>query len=455
MQISPNWRDGNSAMLIQVMRSGRGRMPCVVNGIVLAAILCCPAGVRAAGEDPSSSIFSLHGFGTLGVVYADARDADFVGSPFQPNGAGYSQSIAPGIDSKVGLQLGAQFTGKLSAIVQVVSQHLYDNTWRPQLEWANLNYQFMPDFSIRVGRSVAAPFLVSDTALVGYTYTWIRPPPELYGELPVSNLDGLAATYVLRSAAVEQTLSVSYGQTTVKFQDGGEVSARKFLQISDAAELGFLTFRIGYTSLRATVEAPGLDMLFAGLAQFGTAASDAGFPATGAQASALGAAYGPWAHSPFAFSMDTVGVSYDPGKWLLMSEWARSASDGLLANSTAWYLMGGERFGKFMPYLTIGHIASGRNSEPGIAPAGLPPPLAAAAAALDGGLTAGLRPFAPSQSSASVGVRWDVMKGIDLKLQYDRLRLDENSAGRLTDVQPGFRAGPDVNAISLAMDFVF
>jgi hypothetical protein len=440
-------------MLIQVMRSGSGRMPCVVNWLVLAAILWCPAGVRAAGDDPSSSMFSLHGFGTLGVVYSDAHDADFVGSPFQPNGAGYSQAIAPGVDSKLGLQIGAQFTAKLSAIVQVVSQHLYDNTWTPQLEWANLNYQFTPDFSIRAGRSVAAPFLLSDTALVGYTYTWIRPPPELYGELPVSNLDGLAATYVLRRGAVEQTLSVSYGQTTVKFQDGGEVSARKFLQASDAAEVGFLTFRIGYTSLRATVDVPGLDTLFAGLAQFGTAASDAGFPTIGAQATALGGEYPPG--TPFAFSMETVGVSYDRGKWLLMSEWARTASDGLLANSTAWYLMGGERFGKFTPYLTIGRIASGRNGEPGIAPAGLPPPLAAVAAALDGGLIAGLRPFAPSQSSASVGVRWDVMKDIDLKLQYDRVRLDENSAGRLTDVQPGFRAGADVNAVSLAMDFAF
>jgi hypothetical protein len=442
-------------MSIQVMRSSSGRMPCAVSAIVLAAFLWCPAGVRAADEDPASSMFSVHGFGTLGVVYSDTRDADFVGSPFQPNGAGYGQKFSPGVDSKVGLQIGAQFTAKLSAIVQVVSQHNYDDSWTPQLQWANLNYQFTPDFSIRAGRSVAAPFLVSDTALVGYTYTWIRPPPELYGELPVSNQDGLAATYVLRRGGVQQTLSVSYGQTTVKIHDGSEVSARKFLQASDAAEVGSLTFRIGYTSLRATADLPPLDPLFAGLTQFGTEASDSGFPAAGAQASALGAAYSLRASSPFAFSMATVGVIYDPGNRLLMSEWARTASDGLLANSTAWYLMGGERFGKFMPYLTIGRIESGSNIQPGIATAGLPPPLATAAAALDNGLIVGLRPFAPSQSSATVGVRWDVMKDIDLKLQYDRVRLDDNSEGRLENVQPGFRAGPDVNAISLAMDFVF
>ena len=184
-------------MSIWVMRSSGGRMPYALSAVILVAGLGCPMAVLAAEGDPVASMFSLHGFGTLGEVYSDAHDADFVGSPFQPNGAGYSHTWSPGVDSKAGLQVGAQFTDRLSAIVQVVSQHIYDNTWRPQLEWANLRYQVTPDFSIRAGRSVAAAFLVSDTSLVGYTYPWIRPPPELYGELPVSNQDGLAVNYHL------------------------------------------------------------------------------------------------------------------------------------------------------------------------------------------------------------------------------------------------------------------
>jgi hypothetical protein len=429
-------------------------MPYVLNAILLVAVLWCPAGVRAADEDPAPAMFSLHGFGTLGEVYSDAHDADFVGSPFQPNGAGYSQAWAPGVDSKAGLQLGAQFTDKLSAIVQVVSQHLYDNTWRPQIQWANLNYQPTPDLSIRAGRSVAAPFLLSDTSLVGYTYPWIRPPIELYGELPVSNQDGLAVNYHLHGA-VQQTFSVSYGQTNLKIKGGGEVSARKFLETSDAMEVGALTFRIGYTSLRAATDIPTLDPLFAGFTQFGAEASSVGFPAAGAQASALGASYSLRESSAFSFSMATVGVSYDPGDWLLMAEWARTASDGLLTSSTAWYLMGGHRFGKFTPYVTLGRVQSGNNVNPGIGTSGLPPPLAAAAATLNGGLAAALGEFAPSQSSATVGLRWDAMKDIDFKLQYDRVRLDENSIGRLGNEQLGFRAGPDVNAVSVSMDFVF
>jgi hypothetical protein len=442
-------------MWFQAMRSSGGRMPCELSTVLLLTILWCPGGVQAADEDPAASMFSLHGFGTLGVVYSDARDADFVGSPFQPNGAGYSRSWSPGVDSKAGLQIGAQFTRQLSAIVQVVSQHLYDDTWRPQIEWANLKYQLTPDFNIRAGRSVAAPFLLSDTSLVGYTYPWIRPPPELYGELPVSNQDGLAVNYHLHGGAVEQTLNVSYGQTRLKIKDAGEVSARKFLQASDLVEVGPVTFRLGYTSLRATTDIPELDPLFAGFTQFGLEASSVGFPTTGAQARALGTTYAARESSAYSFSMATIGVSYDPGNWLLMSEWAKTASDGLLESSTAWYLMGGYRFGKFTPYVTLGQVESGRDVEPGIGTTGLPQPLAAAAAALNGGLLAALGEFAPSQSSATVGVRWDAMKDIDFKLQYDRVRLDGNSIGRLGNEQPGFRADPDVNAVSVAMDFVF
>jgi len=442
-------------MPIQVTRWSVGRIPHGLDAIILAAILWCPAGIHAADADPTLSMFSVHGFGTLGEVYSDAHDADFVGSPFQPNGAGYSHAWAPGVDSKVGLQLGAQFTDKLSAIVQIVSQHIYDNTWRPQLEWANLNYQLTPDLSIRAGRSVAAPFMLSDTHLVGYTYPWIRPPLELYGELPVSNQDGINVNYHLRNGVVEQSLNISYGQTKLSVLDGGDVSARKFLQASDAIEVGSITLRLGYTSLRATSDIPTLDPLFAGFAQFGAEASSVGFATIGAQASGLGAAYSLRESSPYSFSMATLGVSYDPGDWLLMSEWAKTASDGLLERSTAWYLMGGHRFGKFTPYVTFGQVESGSNVNPGIGTAGLPPPLAAAAVALNGGLSAALGEFAPSQSSATVGVRWDAVKDIDVKLQYDRVRLDANSIGRLGNEQPGFRAGPDVNAVSVAIDFVF
>jgi hypothetical protein len=220
-------------------------------------------------------------------------------------------------------------------------------------------------------------------------------------------------------------------------------------------EYGSYTVRIGYTSLRIRTEIPGYEALFSGFEQFGAAASESGFPTIGAQAADLGAGYLSLGDSSYSYSLATIGASYDPGNWLLMSEWAKARSGALLANSTAWYVMAGYRFAKLTPYLTIGQVEGRRKAEPGISTAGLPPPLAQAAAALDGGLAAVLTAFAPSQSSVSVGVRWDVVKDIALKLQYDRVRLDSNSNGRLENTQPGFRPEDQVNVFSLAMDFVF
>jgi len=46
------------------------------------------------------------------------------------------------------------------------------------------------------------------------------------------------------------------------------------------------------------------------------------------------------------------------------------------------------------------------------------------------------------------------MKNIDLKLQYDRIRLGAGSPGWLVNAQPDFRPGGGVNVVSLAIDFV-
>jgi hypothetical protein len=443
-------------MPIQTTRSSAFRARRILNASVLIGMLCPALG--AAADDSSSSIasmFSFYGFGTLGVVHTDEHYADFVGNAFQPNGAGYTRAWAPGVDSKLGLQVNAQVTSQLMAVVQVISQLRYNGSWTPEIEWANLKYQFTPELSVRAGRFVAMPFLLSDTRLVAYTYTWIRPPLELYGMLPVTNMDGVDVNYRLHSGSVSHSLSVAYGQTDLNFAQGGELKARRFIQASDLMEYGPFTVRIGYTSLRVQTDIPGYNALFSGFEQFGAAASASGFPAIGAQAAALGTGYTSLGASTYSYSLATIGASYDPGNWLLMSEWAKTASGALLANSTGWYVMGGYRFWKLTPYLTVGQIEAHRKVEPGISTAGLPPPLAEAAATLNGGLTAVLTAFAPSQSSATVGVRWDVVKDIDLKLQYDRVRLDHDTGGRLENVQPGFQPGNQVNVFSLAMDFVF
>jgi hypothetical protein len=76
-------------------------------------------------------------------------------------------------------------------VLQVVSKHRHDNSWTPEIEWANLRYRPTDAFSLRVGRTVAPIFMYSDTANVGYANPWLRGPQEIYGMVPITHLDGV------------------------------------------------------------------------------------------------------------------------------------------------------------------------------------------------------------------------------------------------------------------------
>ncbi|XVN16126.1 hypothetical protein QZH46_10155 [Pseudomonas corrugata] len=130
----------------------------------------------ANAADPNGPTFSVSSFGTVGMVHSSEKKADFTSSIYKPNGTGHSRSWSADVDSLIGAQVTARFTPELSAVVQVISEQRYDNSYRPYVEWANFKYQVTPDFSLRIGRTVQPAFLFSDSRKVGYTLPWVRPP---------------------------------------------------------------------------------------------------------------------------------------------------------------------------------------------------------------------------------------------------------------------------------------
>jgi len=44
---------------------------------------------------------------------------------------------------------------------------------------------------------------------------------------------------------------------------------------------------------------------------------------------------------------------------------------------------------------------------------------------------------------------------VDLKVQYDNVRLDAGSTGLFGNEQPGFRLGSSASVFSVTVDFVF
>jgi len=425
-------------MLSQITRSRPRRTPYTLNAIFLAAILSSPAGVRAAAEDPIASMFSFSAFGTLGLVHSNEDNADFTASPLLPNGAGYTRPWSPDVDSRLGAQVIARFTPQLSAMLQVISEQRYDNSFTPHVEWANIAYQPTPEFSMRVGRIVLPTFLYSDSRKVGYSNPWVRPPVDVYSLDPIFNSDGADARYQMHVGDVVNTLLGTYGKTDFGYPQGGTFDVRHLWVIADTVEYGALTVHIAYQE--SSYEYDALQPLFDEFRLFGP------------QGTALADKYD---LDNKRAELLTTGAMYDPGRWFVMGEWGRRNLHSAIGESTAWYLSGGYRMAKFTPYLIYTEARADSNtSDPGLNVSAVPPYLAGPATALNAALNTLLATVAV-QNTTSVGSRWDVMKNVDLKLQYDYIDLRGNSAGTLINVQPGFRPGGSVSLLSITVDFVW
>jgi hypothetical protein len=126
----------------------------------------------------------------------------------------------------------------------------------------------------------------------------------------------------------------------------------------------------------------------------------------------------------------SLGASYDPGIWFASSEWVKAINfngKGVKATRVGWYVNGGRRFGLFSPYITVSELLPTTNTHT---------------------IPIGQRTFAS-------GVRWDVRRNIDLKLQWDDIRLANNSYGTLQNVAPSMPKGGRVNVYSAMADFIF
>jgi hypothetical protein len=386
----------------------------------------------ASGSELEPSIFSFSGFGTVGLVHSSEGQADFTNSPStKPNGAGYTRNWSADVDSRLGLQVTADLTPKLSAVLQVLSQQRYDNTYTPRVEWANVKYAFTPDLSVRVGRIALPTFLVGEYRNVSYAVPWVRPPVELYSYMvPITSNDGVDASYRIRMGDVTNTLQVSYGMNENSRPDSSQPSqVKKIAGIFNTLEYGAATVRMSYQEANLTTGS--LNDFLDQYRQFG--------PAGVAVANKYRLDSRP-------ISLVSLGASYDPGKWFVMGEWGRGKFSSFIGTQTAWYGSGGYRMGDFTPYVVYSKSSKhGDTFDPGVN--------SPYAAPLNAALNGLLKPA--TGTTQSIGGRWDFKRNAALKLQYDRVNLDARSSGSLLNIQSGYQPGGTFHVVSAAVDFVF
>lgn len=408
------------------------------------AIALLVAGGAVAGDgaapaaDSAVPDVTFSGFGSLGLVHAGERQADFTSSILKSAGAGATRKLAYNLDSRIGGQLDAKLGRQWSAVLQVVVEQRYDRSYKPQVEWANIKYQATPDLALRFGRIALPIFLAADYRKVGYAYPWVRTPNEVYGGVPISNSDGVDLTYRWRTGGVKHSTQAFFGNNTIHLTDTTTSRARGIAGITHTAEQGAATFRV--TAFTARLDTDIVRPLFTGFRQFGPRGVAIAEQYDAINKRTRGVA---------------LGVNYDPGQWFVMAEGGAMRSDSFFGKSVGLYASAGYRAGAFTPYVIYSTTdAKSPRSDPGLALAGLPPALAGAAAQLNAGLNTLLETRA-SQDNVGAGVRWDVRANMALKLQYERLKPGEGSRGTLINLRPGFRSGTPVHVTSAVLDVVF
>lgn len=420
----------------------------------LFAITLLASSSHAADQAPAGPAFSFSGFGTLGLARSSEREADFVAHDLQGGGAGRDHEWSAEVDSKLGLQLTANLTDRLSGVVQVLSTLRYDGTMRPGIEWANLNYRFTPDLSVRAGRVVLGTFLASDYRNVGYALPWVRPPVEVYGLIPMMSTDGLDASYRLHAGEATHTFQVAYGRSGSRVPEGGEAITERAFLLSDTIEYGAATMRLVYTRGRFTLDVDEVEQMFDGYRTIAAnPAVQALDPHAAAQAARVVSRYDV-DDTPSTFI--GIGASYDPGKWFVMSEWGQTDTNSAFGKRAAWYFSGGLRIGKFTPYATYAKATlKSRDSDPGVAaPFFFSPARQAQLGAMNAGLNRMLGDAAV-QKTLTLGVRWDFARNAAFKLQYDHSRAGDGSPGTLDHDTAQFRRGGRFDVWSATVDFVF
>jgi hypothetical protein len=388
---------------------------------IMLALALCSTWANAALPP-----IDVSGFGTGGFVVTDSGKAEFGRSQQQLVGANNEGDV--GVDSLFALQGTVHFTDMYSATVQGMVRRLTTTGFQLDIPVFFVKAQATRDLALRVGRIQLPVFMSSDYRQVGYSNTWVRPPIEVYGQIPLLDSDdGVDVLYRKAVGPADISAQAFYGKADLSLP-GVSIQSRKNWGVNATATVGPLTLRASRSQSAFTSRSTAVTQLL-------TAVNAAGFTALANRLNPLNV---PFKFTAFGFSLDETHLT-------LQGEMSKATSGGFLASTDGQYLLAGYRVNKLTPYAIYAHqkVTSAR-TDTTIPRFGPLIPLAL-------GVDQLINSVGADQHTISAGVRWDVHESVDLKLQVDRVSPQGN--GLFFNVRPGFH-GP-VTVASMTLDFVF
>ncbi|WP_317204826.1 hypothetical protein [Janthinobacterium sp.] len=378
------------------------------------------------------------GYGTAAVTKTNTDEAQFA----RPNqAAGADKTARFGVDSNLGLQASITANETFSFVGQTLVRKDAVDEFRPELAWAFAKAKINEEFSVRVGRMGLPVFMISDYRNVGYANTMLRPPGEVYSQVPLNSIDGIDGTFQRAFGETNLTAQLALGRTRATLATGPDstihIQGKSIVALNLVAEHGPLTLRFGRAQTKITIDdSSDQNKLMAALRGTGAAFH---LPQLGTLADDL-------AVTDKKASFTSLGLGLDWNNILVQSEFAKRKTDSYINNTTSWYVMGGYRIGKFLPYYSHANLKSDGTVANTV-------PAMAALIPLSVGVNTLLHTRnLQEQSTDSIGLRWDFHRSAALKVQIDRIK-PKNGQGLFIDAASGFKGPVTVGAV--AIDFVF
>ena len=341
---------------------------------------------------------TITGFGTIGGSISSNSDYAYRHDPTE--GTGATNQFDIGLESRLGVQAVMDFGSGISVTAQELARQRGNEVFSLGTEWLYLQYVPDSDWKLRMGRVALATFLVSDSREVGYAAPWFHAPNELYGSNAFQYLDGAQVRWHHALGPVGIMLEGSLGSGTSRYFFLGQMIDINLKDMSNVAatfDYGDFRFRVARTRASSPITFP----------------------------------LGP----NFAVSymlrdvFTSVGMQYDNGKALVLSEWAKRTENDMpvlnepLAVSHEWYVAGGWRFGKLTPLLSYGTFASGKSVTEPVGKFG----------------------------TWSASLRYDVVRNVALKAQIARPQAGNSTYWTLFNSASSKR----IDVYSVGADFVF
>ena len=412
------------------------RLPLSARLLALAAIwLAWPA---LADFPPSERDgLSLQGFGTLGLVYNDGGQAEFLRDRSQPEGPADGE-LAWETDSRLGIQANWRPQENLEAVLQLVSKLRYDGSYRPQVSWAFLKYALNPNLQLRLGRLGYDVYLRSDSRDVGYSYLWVRPPAGYFGQVHFTHFDGLdlVASGQLGNGILQGKLYLGHLNETNATPIGVD-----YEMTGTPLWGGYLDYQDPHWQLRTGLGAINIKRAFPPYAPVLD-----GLRATGsAHAVALADDLDP---TKGRFYYASAGIVYDAGPLQTQLQLRRLWTDTQsYQGNTSGYWSLGYRIGRWTPYVVLSRATSEHSdSETGL-------PETPEFASLNAGVDQIVQATQIDQDTLSLGTRFDFAKNAALKFQVDLIRSHDVPSLLWVDSDPNWDG--DATLFSVALDFVF